>query len=171
MGIIQGTFWWAHLGGIWVLPKRWRTILTTFGDLLEVMFHLIMPHLISTRRKHKPNLHMNWACIEVRSRARVIRWRLIQLSQQNCPLPNWKWLPILHAFLAQGFGPIQDLAFVGFNVPYGDMTVLPFFYTRVKDDSKVLVVVTNTNVRDSTLIQLETTATLTSIVPSASTTL
>ncbi len=51
------------------------------------------------------------------------------------------------------------------------MTVLPFFCTRVKDDSKVLVVGTTADVGDSTLIQLETTATFTSIEPSVSTTL
>jgi hypothetical protein len=51
------------------------------------------------------------------------------------------------------------------------MIVPPLFGTRVKDDSKVLVVGTNIDARDSTLIQLETTPALTSIVPSASTTL
>jgi hypothetical protein len=54
-------------------------------------------------------------------------------------------------------------------VPYGDMTLPPLFSTIVKDDSKVLVVGTNIDVGDSTLIQLETITALTSIVPSAST--
>jgi hypothetical protein len=51
------------------------------------------------------------------------------------------------------------------------MTVPPLFGIRIKDDSKVLMVGTNTDVGDSTLIQLEITVALTSIVPSASATL
>jgi hypothetical protein len=49
------------------------------------------------------------------------------------------------------------------------MTIPPLFGTRVKDDSKVLVVGTNTDVGDSTLIKLEIITALISIVPSAST--
>ncbi len=52
-------------------------------------------------------------------------------------------------------------------MPYGDMIVPPLFGIRIKDDSKVLMVGTNTDVGDSTLIQLEITVALTSIVPSA----
>jgi hypothetical protein len=50
------------------------------------------------------------------------------------------------------------------------MTIPPLFSTIVKDDSKVLVVGTNIDVGDSTLIQLEIIVALTYIVPSASTT-
>ncbi len=49
------------------------------------------------------------------------------------------------------------------------MTIPPLFGTIVKDDSKVLVVGTNIDAGDSTLIQLETIVALTYIVPSAST--
>ncbi len=50
------------------------------------------------------------------------------------------------------------------------MTIPPLFGTIVTDDSKVLVVGTNIDVGDSTLIQLETIVSLTYIVPSVSTT-
>jgi len=55
-------------------------------------------------------------------------------------------------------------------VPYDDMTVPPLFGIRIKDDSKVLMVGTDIDVGDSTLIQLEITVAFTSIVPSASAT-
>ncbi len=54
-------------------------------------------------------------------------------------------------------------------MPYGDMIIPPLFGIIVKDDSKVLVVGTNIDAGDSTLIQLETIVALTYIVPSAST--
>lgn len=49
------------------------------------------------------------------------------------------------------------------------MIIPPLFGIIVKDDSKVLVVGTNIDAGDSTLIQLETIVALTYIVPTAST--
>jgi hypothetical protein len=35
VGTSQVTSWWNHLGGVWILPKRWGVVPITLVDILE----------------------------------------------------------------------------------------------------------------------------------------